>query len=218
VSGTAPTQSVNLEAAPRALQVSPVENSKAVKTARITVASRPARAELATPHDESRIANPVVAPEPELTPPPVEQFVVKEVNEPIPATVPMESTASYKSSRLLIASVAVPEAFTIIVNVDNEPFYSRSGTSGANASLEDKSGKIQLQSLPSLPLSEERPLPPGKHKVQVNVMMASRRVGKVQEITEKFRSGQRRILEIDFLPENQSSHGRDPSFFKITLK
>jgi len=152
---------------------------------------------------------------------PIQRLAAKQINEPVPAPAPVETTASYKSSRLLIASVAVPEAVTIIVNVDNEPFYSRNATAVGNFPLEDKSGKIQLQSLqslPSIPLSEERPLPPGKHKVQVNVMMASRRVGKVQEITEKFQSGQRRILEIDFLPENQSSHGRDPSLFKITLK
>jgi hypothetical protein len=132
-----------------------------------------------------------------------------------------KSAASYKSSRLLIASVAVPESFTIIVNVDNELFFSRNATAAANFPVDDRTGRVQLQSLqsvPSAPLSEERPLPPGKHKVQVNVMMASRRVGKVQEVTEKFQSGQRRILEIDFPSEAQSSHGRDPSLFRITLK
>jgi hypothetical protein len=196
------------------------QNSKAVTKPRVSPAAKPAPAKLAPPQEEPRIANVVVAP-PQPTPPPVEQSAVKEVNAPAPAPAPVETTASYKSSLLLIASVAVPEAFTIIVNVDNEPFYSRSATSVANFPLDDKSGKFQLQSLqslPSIPLSEERPLPPGKHKVQVNVIMASRRIGKVQEITEKFQSGQRRILEIDFLPENPSSHGRDPSLFKITLK
>ena len=84
--------------------------------------------------------------------------------------------------------------------------------------FEEHAGRIQLQTISSVPLSEERTLPPGKHKIQVNVMLASRRVSKVQEISERFHSGQRRILEIEFLPEVQVSHGREAALFKINLK
>jgi hypothetical protein len=217
----APAYPVRTEgAATDTLKNSPIENPKVVKAQRGPLSSKATPP--ATPREEPRITNVVVRqPEPEPPPPPIKQVSVKEVNAPLVVPAPVETTPSYKSARLLIASVAVPEPFTIIVNVDNELFYSRNATSTVSVPIEDRSGKNQLQSLqalPSIPLSEERPLPPGKHKVQVNVMMASRRLGKVQEITEKFISGQRRILEIDFIPENQSSHGRDPSVFKITLK
>ena len=98
---------------------------------------------------------------------------------------------------------------TIIVNVDNELFFSRIG-------VEDRE-RIPLQSVLTTPLSEERSLPPGKHRVQVNVMLASRRAARVQEVTERFYTGQRRILQIEFLPENADSR-RDTNPFKITLK
>jgi serine/threonine-protein kinase len=198
-----------------------IENPR-VKAQRVGLTANPAPVVPPAPQPGPPIASVVVSP-PEPEPPrrPVDEATAKEINDAVSAPAVSETAASYKSSRLLIASVAVPESFTIIVNVDNELFFSRNATVAANFPVDDRTGRIQLQSLqsiPSAPLSEERPLPPGKHKVQVNVMMASRRVGKVQEITERFHSGQRRILEIDFLSEAQSSHGRDPSLFKITLK
>jgi serine/threonine-protein kinase len=208
------------EPARETVKAFPVENSRVVKTQRAALISNTPTIVAPTPQPEPAVASVVVATR-EPPPQPVDRAPAKELNEPVRAPASSGAAASYKSSRLLIASVAVPESFTIIVNVDNEPFFSRNATVVANFPVEDRTGRIQfpsLQSLPSVPLSEERPLPPGKHKVQVNVMMASRRVGKVQEITEKFHSGQRRILEIDFLPEAQSSRGHDPSLFKITLK
>jgi hypothetical protein len=67
-------------------------------------------------------------------------------------------------------------------------------------------------------LSEERPLPPGKHKIQVNVIAGTRRAAKAREATERFDAGQRRILQIEFLPEVPAARGRDTNPFKITLK
>jgi serine/threonine-protein kinase len=210
------------EPARETIKALPVENSRVMKTQRATLISNTPTIVTPTSQPEPAVASVVVAtPAPEPPPRPVDHAPAKELNEPVRAPAPSETAASYKSSRLLIASVAVPESLTIIVNVDNEPFFSRNATAVANFPVEDQTGRIQfpsLRSLRSVPLSEERPLPPGKHKVQVNVMMASRRVGKVQEVTEKFHSGQRRILEIDFLPEAQNSRGHDPSLFKITLK
>jgi serine/threonine protein kinase len=153
-------------------------------------------------------------PSPKPQPPlqPVDPLPAKEINEPVGvgAALREDSAQSYNSARLLIASAAVPEALTIVVNVDNELFFSRTG-------VEDRE-RIPLQSAPSIPLSEERSLPPGKHKVQVNVMLASRRVAKVQEVTERFHSGQRRILQIEFLSERPDSRGGNTNPFKIKLK
>ena len=153
-------------------------------------------------------------PEPEPQPPlqPVDPLPAKEINEPVGvgAAFRQDSAQLYKSARLLIASAAVPEALTITVNVDNELFFSHNG-------VEDRE-RIPLQSAPSTPLSEERSLPPGKHKVQVNVVLASRRVAKIHEVTERFYSGQRRILQIEFLPESPRSRRGDTNPFKITLK
>jgi serine/threonine-protein kinase len=160
-----------------------------------------------------------------------ESLPVQPIPSPLPADVPAFANntnlapppvsdpgdQTYKSARLLIASVAVPEPLSIIVNLDNDVLFSRSATSAAPAGFEDADGHLRLRSVPSVPLSEERPLTPGKHKLQVSVLLDSKRVSKVQEISERFYSGQRRILEIEFLPESESSRGRTP-LFKIKVK
>ena len=163
-----------------------VEAAKIVQTQRVSLsAGSSAPPALPTTQQETQIASVAApAPEPEPIALPADQLPPKVTNEPVATPAPQEATESYKSARLLIASVAVPEALTIIVNVDNEPFFSRNGTGRANFTLEEHAGRIQLQTVSSVPLSEERTLPPGKHKIQVNVMLTSRRVSKVQEITE----------------------------------
>jgi serine/threonine-protein kinase len=152
--------------------------------------------------------------EPESQPPlqPADPLPAKKINEPVDAgsSSRQDSAQLYKPARLLIASAAAPEALTIIVNVDNELFFSRSGVENREP--------ILPESAPSPPLSQERPIPPGKHKVQVSVLLESRRVAKVQEVSERFYSGQRRILHIEFLPEGPGSRGRDTNAFKISLK
>ena len=149
-------------------------------------------------------------PEPQTLLQPADPLPAKEINEPVGvgAALQQDSRQLYKQARLLIASAAVPEALTVIVSVDDEFFFRRNG-------VEER---IPSETAPSHPLSEERPLPPGKHKVQVSVLLASRRVAKVHEVAERFYSGQRRILQIEFLPENPASRGRETNPFKITLK
>jgi hypothetical protein len=128
------------------------------------------------------------------------------------------SDQSYKSARLLIGSLAVPEPLTIIVNVGNETVFVRSSTMAAPFGFESLDGRIRTQSAPSKPMSEERPVAPGNHKVQVNVLLGTKRVAKVQEVSGRFFSGQRRVLHIEFLPESQTGNGREPTLFKVTLK
>src|SRR5262249_34378233 len=99
----------------------------------------------------------------------------------------------------------------------NEPILTRSATKQAPFGMESFDGRIRLDTVPSVPLSEERPIPPGKHKVQVNVLMETRRIAKVQEVTDRFYPGQRRVLQIEFLPESQGS-GHDATLFKLTLR
>jgi serine/threonine-protein kinase len=184
-------------------------------------ATRPAgpaaNAALPAKEEQRSVETAVVIPpqrEPESQPPlqPVEPLPAKKINEPVGAgsSSRQDSAQLYKPARLLIASAAAPEPLTIIVNVDNELFFSRSGVENREP--------IPPESAPSPPLSQERPIPPGKHKVQVSVLLESRRVAKVQEVTERFYSGQRRILHIEFLPEGPGSRGRDTNAFKISLK
>ncbi len=156
---------------------------------------------------------------PDLPPPaPVAELPSKSSKEPVvPPALSQEADLSYRS-RLLIGSVAVPEPLTIIVNLDNELLYTRSATMAPPFGLESLDGRIRLQSIPSVPLSEERPVPPGKHKLQVNVLLGTRRVAKVQEISDRFYPGQRRVLQIEFLPESQGPSGGEAKLFKLTLK
>jgi len=131
---------------------------------------------------------------------------------------PPDPTLAYKSARLLIGSIAVPAPLTLIVNVDNELVFTHNATMSSPFGFEHLDGRISLQSIPSVPVSEERPIPPGKHKIQVNALLGSRRVTKVQEITDRFYAGQRRVLQIEFLPESQGSNGREATLFKISLR
>jgi hypothetical protein len=155
--------------------------------------------------------------QPEPSPLPADEPAFANSAPVAPPPVSDEREQTYRSARLLIASVAVPEPLSIIVSLDNNLLFSRNAASVAPSGFEDADGHFRLRSVPSLPLSEELPLAPGKHKLQVSVLLDSRRVSKVQEITERFYSGQRRILEIEFLPESEGSRGR-ATLFKIKLK
>jgi hypothetical protein len=191
----------------------PVETAAAKPVATQPAASKPAAAPANNVEPKSETVV-VVPPPPDIEQQPLLQpaapLPATEINQPARRTAPRQDSALYKQARLLISSAAAPEAFTIIVNVDNQFFFSRNGVEGREA--------IPLASAPSLPLSEERPLPPGKHKVQVNVMLGSQRVAKAREATERFDAGQRRILQIEFLPEVPASRGHDTNPFKISLK
>jgi serine/threonine-protein kinase len=135
-------------------------------------------------------------------PQPVEQLE-KKINEPIAAPVRQESATFYGSAQLLISSASVPNSLAIMVTVDNEILFNSDNGSTLSAPAS---------------LSEVRSLPPGRHKLQVYAMLGNRRVAKVQEVSDRFYPGKRRILEIEFLPESQVSRGWDPRLFKITLK
>jgi serine/threonine-protein kinase len=175
---------------------------------------------VAGPETAAAIVPPEAPPQPAPVPEPVLVApVVPKDEAPVKAAPAAEDPALYyKSSRLLIGSLAVPEPFTIIVNVDNEPLYTRNATMAAPSELDHLDGRISLRSIPSVPLSKERPIPPGKHKLQVNVLMGARRVAKVQEVSDRFYAGQRRVLQIEFVPETQATNGREPTLFKIGLK
>src|SRR5262249_15663578 len=132
------------EPARETIKALPVENSRVVKTQRATLISNTPTIVAPTPQPEPAVASVVVAtPPPQPPPRPVDHAPAKELNEPVRTPAPSETAASYKSSRLLIASVAVPQSFTIIVNVDNEPFFSRNATAVANFPVEDRTGRIQ---------------------------------------------------------------------------
>jgi len=122
----------------------------------------------------------------------------------------------FKTARLLIASPAMPQPLSVIVNVGTEVLFTHTATMQPPFDFEDFWGRLRFESVPWLPLSEERPLPPGKHKIQVNVLIGTQRIGKVQEVTERFYSGQRRVLQIEF--EKKNSGRRDTKIFKIKVR
>jgi len=146
----------------------------------------------------------------------VADLTFRDHNQP-PALAPVLIPQDGKSVRLLISSPSVPEALTITVTVDNELIFNRNATKAAPFGFESLDGRIRLLSVPTVSLSEERQILPGKRKVEVSALMGSRRVAKVQEITTRFDAGELRILQIEFLPES-SGNGPDSKLFKITLK
>jgi len=153
-------------------------------------------------------------------PAPVADLTFRDHKQPpalAPVLIPRELANNPKSVRLMISSPSVPEALTITVTVDNELIFNRNATKAAPFGFESLDGRIRLLSVPMVSLSEERQILPGKRKVEVSALMGSRRVAKVQEITARFDAGDRRVLQIEFLPES-SGNGPDSKLFKITLK
>lgn len=157
---------------------------------------------------------PVIAPPPP-PPPPAEE--TRPVSEPLPeppveddvlpgrTVAPVgaparqrELSQSANSVRLLVTSPTVPTPFTVIVTMDNEVLLRH-----------DVQG----------PVSEEVSLPPGQHRLRVNLLMAARRIGRPQEVTGRFFPGQRRVLNIEFLPDApRGSDSRERNRFTVTLK
>jgi serine/threonine protein kinase len=108
------------------------------------------------------------------------------------------------SAQLLISSLDLPDSLTLIVTMDNEVLL-RDYNSPASSKV--------------VPLAEMRSLPPGQHRLQVNVMQGARRVGQPQEITGRFYAGQRRTLQIIFESEQHSGRdARNPPHFTLTLR
>ena len=169
------------------------------------------------PPPVSNIASnaPVVAAPPPPPPPPVEAS--QPVAEPLPeppleddvlpgrTVAPVGATARQRelsqfanSVRLLVTSPSVPEPFTVIVTMDSEVLLRH-----------DVQG----------PVSEEVSLPPGQHRLRVNLLMAARRIGRPQEVTGRFFPGQRRVLNIEFLPDApRGSDKGERNRFTVTLK
>jgi serine/threonine-protein kinase len=171
--------------------------------------------------DEPKVANAApVTPQPEAAAVEDDDLSVRDNRNAIGSPQRQrELVQSYNSARLLITSPAVPEPLTVIVSVDNEFLFRRMATAAPPA-LEAGQRRLLPLSVPTAPLAEERALPPGKHKLRVTILLAARRVGRAQEITDRFFPGQRRTLNIQFSPETQRD-GRDEregNRFSISLK
>jgi hypothetical protein len=131
-----------------------------------------------------------------------------------------ELAQSYNSARLLITSPAVPEFLTIIVSVDNELLYRHVATAAPVFVLENGQRRLEPRAAGAIPLAEELALPPGRHKFRVHILMAARRVGRPQEVADRFFSGQRHTLDIQFFPLPQGSgdpEGND-NRFSVSLR
>jgi serine/threonine-protein kinase len=121
------------------------------------------------------------------------------------------------SVRLVIKSPAVPEFLTVIVRVDNEILFRRDATALPPEGLEE--GKRRFQAAgPSIPLSEERLLPPGSHMLQVTVLRGRLRLGQAQEISADFNPKDRRTLLIEFGANAPRAGQRGAGRFSISLE
>jgi len=143
-----------------------------------------------------------VASEPASAAPDVEQQM-KSVASSVGVPKRQQKFNPFNSAELLITSLDLPDPLSVIVTSDSELLLSADSPPAQFAS--------------AVPLAEVRTLPPGEHKLQVNVMQGTRRVGRPQEITARFFAGQRRTLQISFLPEGERV-GRDANRFTLTLK
>jgi len=155
-------------------------------------------------------AQPVPEPQPE--PPPLETLSAEEKQTPARGNRNLigsplrqrELARSRDSSRLLITSPAVMDFVTVIVRADGELLYRR------DATTPPPGNRAQLRGTPTVPFTEERVLPPGEHRLQVTVLMGQRRIGQVEEVAGQFGPGQRRTLNIQFIPsEAQRAGGVD---------
>jgi serine/threonine protein kinase len=118
-----------------------------------------------------------------------------------------EAAPPTDSAQLLISSLDLPDSLTLIVTMDGNEVLLGGDNSSARTLAK------------AVPLAEFRLLPPGEHKLQVNVMQGVRRVGPPQEITSRFYAGQRRTLQIIFETDQRSGREvRNSPHFSIALR
>ncbi len=120
------------------------------------------------------------------------------------------------SARLLITSPKIAEFMTIVVRVDNRVLFRRDATAPVPASLEEGRRRGQFIGISTIPLAEERLIPPGEHMLQVNILLGARRLGESEEVIGQFNPGQRRTLDIEFVPEPQRL-GKNVRRFNVSL-
>jgi len=182
------------EAAPKTVPRRPVDSPPVTNTANNApvVAAPPP-----PPPPPVEASQPVAEPLPE---PPLEDDVLPgRTVAPVGAPARQRELSQFANSvRLLVTSPSVPEPFTVIVTMDSEVLLRH-----------DVQG----------PVSEEVSLPPGQHRLRVNLLMAARRIGRPQEVTGRFFPGQRRVLNIEFLPDApRGSDKGERNRFTVTLK
>jgi hypothetical protein len=135
-----------------------------------------------------------------LPEPPNDDVVLGRTVAPVGAPSRQKELAeSANSVRLLVTSAATPAPITVLVTMDNEVLFRH-----------DVRGSM----------SEEVALPPGQHRLRVNLLVAARRVGRPQEVTARFFPGQRRVLNIEFLPDapRRANNAGEGNRFTISLK
>jgi serine/threonine protein kinase len=207
-----PVTVVPLEVPPESPLVKVTESKKTAKTPEHKERS-------AVAVTKPRISAP--APVPAAVPLKLPESTVPTPNHtPLVAATRDEPVPDYKSARLLITSPSVPETLTIVVTVDNELLFRREPPSLPSNPQRGSDAFVELRDLRTSPFEEERALAPGKHKIQVHLLMAAQRIARVQEVTERFYSGQRRVLQIELPPDFQrlAVATRDDARFNISIK
>jgi hypothetical protein len=121
------------------------------------------------------------------------------------------------SVRLLIKSPAVPEFLTLLVRVDNAILFRRDATAPAPEGFDQIPRRFPAGSIQTVPLAEERLIPPGSHQIQASLLFGTARIGQVQDLTAEFSPGQRQSLLIEVVMETPRSRGGNPRL-RLTLE
>jgi hypothetical protein len=128
----------------------------------------------------------------------------------------LELIRTANSVRLVVKSPAIPEFVTVIVRADNEVLFRREATALPPEGFEEGLRRFE-GAVSTIPLSEERLLPPGSHTLDVTILLGRTRLGQTQEITAEFSPKDRRSLLIQFAANPVRAGQRGAARFSITL-
>jgi serine/threonine-protein kinase len=131
-----------------------------------------------------------------------------------------ELAQSATSVRLVIKSSAIPEFLTLVVRVDNAILFRREATAPIPEGLNQIPRKYPTDGIATVPLTEERLIPPGSHQLQVSLLQGNARFGQAQDLTAEFSAGQRQNLSIELIRENQAGSVRGGGLprLRVTLE
>jgi serine/threonine protein kinase len=111
------------------------------------------------------------------------------------------------SVHLLIKSSGIPDFLTLVVRVDDTILFRREATAPVPDGLNQLPRRYPTTPVSTVPLAEERLLPPGSHHLQVSLLIGAVRLGQSQDLTSDFAPGQKQSLAIEFV-HDQAATGR----------
>jgi serine/threonine-protein kinase len=111
------------------------------------------------------------------------------------------------SVHLLIKSSGIPDFLTLVVRVNDTTLFRREATARVPDGLNQLPRRYPTTPVSTVPLAEERLLPPGSHHIQVSLLIGVVRLGQAQDLTSDFTPGQKQSLAIEFV-QDEAATGR----------